>query len=119
MISDNKLFDSAHVLRSENLQLSVQIEKLKLDSGGAHIGNGTSSAGSGDAKLHERMQHLEQKLLSQQEELTELHRRKGQNAQHIIDLNAKLQEKEKELAAKDAGSVAVYNFTHIFVRCHS
>lgn len=104
MISDNKLFDCANSLRSENLHLSVQIEKLKFESGGLQAGNG-STVGSSDAKLHERIQHLEQKLLTQQEELTELHRRKGENSQQIIDLNVKLQEKEKQLAAKEVRCV--------------
>lgn len=100
IVLDNKLFDNANALRAENLHLSVQIEKLKFEGASSHVGNGTSS--SGDSKLHDRIQHLEQKLMAQQEELTELHRRKGENAQQIIDLNAKLQEKEKQLAAKDA-----------------
>lgn len=99
---DNRLFDAANVLRSENLQLSVQIEKLRLENG--HAGTSVSSA---ETKLHEKIQHLEQKLLSQQEELTELHRRKGENAQQIIDLNAKLHEKEKQLAMKEVRLVKI------------
>lgn len=96
LLADNKLFDAANALRSENLQLSVQIEKLRLENG--HSGGVVSSA---EAKLQEKIQHLEQKLLVQQEELTELHRRKGENAQQIIDLNTKLHEKEKQLALKE------------------
>lgn len=84
----------------------MQIEKLKFDSGNSQIGNGSSNLAAGDSKLHERIQHLEQKLLTQQEELTELHRRKGENAQQIIDLNVKLQEKEKQLAIKEVRYVA-------------
>lgn len=85
------------MLRSENLQLSVQIEKLRLENG--HASGGVVS--TAEAKLQEKIQHLEQKLLLQQEELTELHRRKGENAQQIIDLNAALHEKEKQLALKE------------------
>lgn len=96
LIVDNKLFDAANSLRSENLHLSVQIEKLRLENG--HAGGAVSSA---ETKLHEKIQHLEHKLMVQQEELTELHRRKGENAQQIIDLNAKLHEKEKQLATKE------------------
>lgn len=94
-ISDNRLFDNANALRCENLQLTIQNEKLQV--------LGSSSAGSsGDCKVHEqRLQTLEQKVLAQQEELTELHRRKGQNAQQIIDLTSKLQDKEKELSSLD------------------
>ncbi|XP_017770678.1 PREDICTED: autophagy-related protein 16-1-like isoform X2 [Nicrophorus vespilloides] len=93
---NNRLFENANALRSENLQLSIQNEKLKADTGSQPISNA-----SGDSKLTERIQFLEQKVLVQQEELTELHRRKGENAQQIIDLNVKLQEREKVLALKE------------------
>lgn len=95
LFSDNRLFDNANALRCENLQLTIQNEKLQA--------MGVSSKGSSsDCKIHDqRLQTLEQKLLTQQEELTELHRRKGENAQQIIDLTKKLQEKEKQLAALD------------------
>lgn len=92
-------------MRSENLQLSVQNERLRSNS----VSEGGSGSG-GDARLLERIQHLEQKLLAQQEELTELHRRKGENSQQIIDLNIKLQDKEKLLGSKEvslADSLAV------------
>lgn len=94
---DNKVFENVNTLRSETLQLSIQVERLK--SGADFASNNTG--GGGDARLHERVQHLEQKLLVQQEELTELHRRKGENSQQIIDLNAKLQEREKMVITKD------------------
>lgn len=95
IISDNKLFENANTLRSENLQLSVQNERLRS------VSSADSSGGNGDTRSAERIQHLEQKLLSQQEELTELHRRKGENSQQIIDLNVKLQEKENLLNTKE------------------
>lgn len=50
---------------------------------------------------NERIQALEQKILAQQEELTSLHRRRGESAQQIISLNAKVHEQEKSLQAKD------------------
>lgn len=88
------------------MQLSLQNERLRLESvslaNNSATGNATTSI---DSRLNERIQHLEQKLLAQQEELTELHRRKGENAQQIIDLNVKLQEKEKLLASKEVGLV--------------
>ncbi|XP_064214098.1 autophagy-related protein 16-1 isoform X4 [Tribolium castaneum] len=90
----NKIFDNVNALKHENLQLSIQNEKLRVDGD-------RPAGGGGDSRLHEKIQILEQKLLSQQEELTELHRRKGENSQQIIDLNAKLQEKEKFLMARD------------------
>ncbi|XP_065170258.1 autophagy-related protein 16-1 isoform X2 [Atheta coriaria] len=91
---NNKLFDNANILRVENVQLTVQNEQLRSSSGMA-VGS------KGDGKQVERIQHFEQKLLAQQEELTELHRRKGDHVQQIIDLNTKLQEKEKLLSSKD------------------
>lgn len=54
-----------------------------------------------ESRLNEEIQNLKQKLLSQTEELAELHKRKGENAQQIIDLNAKLQERDKQMATKD------------------
>lgn len=98
LITDNKLFENANTLRSENLQLSIQVEKLKSCS--TELGN-TSGLSSNEIKLTERIHHLEHKILNQQEELTQLHKRKGENAQQIIDLNVKLQEMEKLSAIKD------------------
>lgn len=51
--------------------------------------------------INEKIQSLEQKILSQQEELTSLHRRRGESAQQIINLNAKVHDLEKNLQAKD------------------
>ncbi|KAK4880971.1 hypothetical protein RN001_004290 [Aquatica leii] len=95
--SHNKLFENADTLRNENLQLSLQNEKLRAET------STSTGVGSGqvDSRLSEKIQFLEQKLLVQQEELTELHRRKGENAQQIIDLNVKLQEKDKLLGVKE------------------
>jgi autophagy-related protein 16 len=95
-LSDNRLFDSSNALRGENLQLTVQNEKLRQENFELH-----NRSGPGDGKPNEKIQALEQKLLHQQEELTELHRRKGENAQQLIDLNNKLQEKEKQLRAHE------------------
>ncbi|KAL3278969.1 hypothetical protein HHI36_016487 [Cryptolaemus montrouzieri] len=91
---NNKIFKYANALRNENTQLNNQIDRLRIG-----VGEGKSSGN--DARFQEKIQHLEQKLLAQQEELTELHRRKGENSQQIIDLNVKLQDQEKQLQAKD------------------
>lgn len=50
---------------------------------------------------NERVQALEQKLLMQQEELTSLHRRRGENTQQILSLNERVHDLEKQLQAKD------------------
>lgn len=79
-------------MRGENLQLTVANEKLKCEvassTGGIASGLGTNSA-------------LEARLLAQAEELTTLHRRRGEHAQQIVDLNNKLQEIMKELHNKE------------------
>lgn len=92
MFPDNRLFDNVTTLRTENLQLTIENEKLRS---GSAVPGGISNDNSS------RISSLEQKCLSQQEELTELHRRKGENAQQIIDLNAQLQDMTKQLANKD------------------
>ncbi|XP_043268999.1 autophagy-related protein 16-1 [Venturia canescens] len=88
----NRLFEKANTLRGENLQLTVANEKLKCEvaSGGGGVAGvlGTNSA-------------LEARLLAQAEELTTLHRRRGEHAQQIVDLNNKLQEVMKELQNKE------------------
>lgn len=83
---DNKLYESSLLLRAQNSKLESQVLR----------GNSC-----GDLMLTEKISTLEQKLLMQQEELTELHRRRGENAQRSIDLNAKLQQAEKLLVDKN------------------
>ncbi|XP_055716111.1 autophagy-related protein 16-1 isoform X2 [Phlebotomus papatasi] len=86
--ANNRLFDSNVQLQMENLRLSVDNEQLR--SGAGH------SASSGSAASSSKIQALEKKLMTQQEELTELHKRKGENAQMIVDLNVKLAEMTKK-----------------------
>lgn len=64
--------------------------------------SGTDSvlSGTGTAS-NERIQALEQKILVQQEELTSMHRRRGEHAQQIMSLNEKVHDLEKQLQAKD------------------
>lgn len=82
----NKIYDSSLLLRAQNIQLESQI--IRGNTGSDHV-------------YSEKISTLEQKLLVQQEELTELHRRRGENAQMIIDLNAKLQLTEQTLTSKN------------------
>ncbi|XP_052126297.1 autophagy-related protein 16-1 isoform X2 [Frankliniella occidentalis] len=101
----NRLFESSNALRAENLQLSVQNEKLRLEHSASTDKASSDNSGNGSSKSpnrNEKVQVLEQKLLSLQEELTEMHRRKGENAQQLVDLNLKLQEKERQLQSKEA-----------------
>ncbi|XP_050304007.1 autophagy-related protein 16-1 isoform X2 [Anthonomus grandis grandis] len=92
----NKVFENANSLKHENIQLSIQNEKLRVEGGG---GNRSNSAT--ELKLQEEVQQLKQKLFTQAEELTELHRKKSGNIQEIIDLNVKLQDRNKAAADKE------------------
>lgn len=86
-----KLFESVDSLRNENVQLNIEKEKLQL-AGGA-IGGLASN------KVLEQKAALEKKVYEMQEELTAMHRRKGENAQKIIELKNQLEEKERERLA--------------------
>lgn len=93
--TDNRLFDSNIQLSSENLRLVVENEKIRQREG--------SSKGSRDSSVdNAKVQSLEKKLLAQQEELTELHKRKGEHSQQIIDLNKRVQDLLKVIADKDS-----------------
>ncbi|XP_056004694.1 autophagy-related protein 16-1-like [Ostrea edulis] len=91
-----KHFEYSQSLKSKNVQLTVETEKLKEENFGLQIKVEQGGGGSGGNN-----QALEQKLFKLQEEVTELHRRRGENTQQIIDLNNLLQEKEKELHGRD------------------
>lgn len=90
---DNRLFDTNYELQNLNFKLSVENEQLRS---GAH----SSNNGSG-AVAAAKISQLENKLLMQQEELTELHKRKGENSQMIVDLSLNLDKQNKLLAEKD------------------
>ncbi|KAG8337899.1 hypothetical protein J6590_012449 [Homalodisca vitripennis] len=92
LVTDNQLFDTTLSLRNENLQLTIQNEKLRQGSQSPSIYGGSDFS---------KISALEHKILSQQEELTELHKRRGENAQLLIDLNNKMQEKDKKIEAAD------------------
>ena len=48
------------------------------------------------------------KIFKQQEELTELHRRRSESAQQLVELNQCLQEKDNQLAALQNKLVLIY-----------
>ena len=76
-LTDHRILERNNQLKAENLTLSVENEKLR------------SGLGFGDVANTARIQQLEKRLLDKQEELTEMHKRKGDNQQMIIDLNVK------------------------------
>ncbi|XP_059164215.1 autophagy-related protein 16-1-like [Physella acuta] len=93
--TNSRLFEIATSLQTKNVHLQVEIEKLKEETLNSHVrGDGINS----NVSTH----LLEQKVFKLQEELTELHKKRGENAQQIIDLTALLQEKEKEMQHKDS-----------------
>lgn len=91
--SDNRLYDASNQLKSDNLKLSVENEQLRS--------GGTVAAASGSSSNLAKIQALEKRLMSQQEELTDLHKRKGENSQMIVDLNIKLEKQNKTMTEKD------------------
>ncbi|XP_006819147.1 autophagy-related protein 16-1-like [Saccoglossus kowalevskii] len=99
----NKIFEGVDSMRTQNVALQIQVERLKQENLDLNLKSETSSSGNGGGgkASNEKIQSLEQKLFKLQEELTEMHRRKGENAQQLIDVSHELQEKEKLLTSKD------------------
>jgi len=85
-------------LQSENETLAFLNEKLKEDN------SILKSKASPESTVHtnEHFLELNRKLFSLQEELTELHKKKGDNAQQVIDLSAAVKVKESLLIEKQA-----------------
>lgn len=98
VILDNRLFDQANVLKSENIQISIQLAKLRQE-GLESIKSGDNSSDTRTV-TSEQLLSLEEKLLAQQEELTDIHKKRGENAQMIVDLKNALAEKDKLLHMK-------------------
>lgn len=88
-LTDHRILERNLELKSENLGLTVENEKLR------------NGLGIGDSAAQARIQVLEKKLLDKQEELTDMHKRKGDNQQMIIDLNVKVTELQKQLELKN------------------
>lgn len=88
-LTDHRILERNHELKSENLSLSVENEKLRLGQG------------IGDSAAQARIQALEKRLLDKQEELTEMHKRKSDNQQLIIDFNVQVTELQKQLEVKN------------------
>lgn len=76
------------------MKLSVENEQLRS---GAAV-----STNAGNHASATKISYLENKLLAKQEELTELHKHKGENSQMIIDLGLKLEKQNLLLNEKDA-----------------
>eukprot|EP00088_Acartia_fossae_P061192 TRINITY_DN7347_c0_g1_i12.p1 TRINITY_DN7347_c0_g1~~TRINITY_DN7347_c0_g1_i12.p1 ORF type:complete len:548 (-),score=133.97 TRINITY_DN7347_c0_g1_i12:709-2352(-) len=96
----NQLVETNLSLQEENESLetsnaTLKQEKLQLEAA-LQV-----RAGAFHAVDSVTVQELQQKLLTLQEELTEMHRRKGENAQQVIDLSAAVKILEKEISEKE------------------
>ncbi|XP_072180000.1 autophagy-related protein 16-like [Diadema setosum] len=94
-----KLANQIEASRAQNLQLQVQVERLQQENADLQSKPPPSpgvggNMGKGTADYHK----LEQKYLKIHEELTDLHRRRGENVQQLMDLTNQLKIKETELS---------------------
>jgi len=94
----NKLVEQNLSLTSENTSLSFLTDKLKEEN--LHLKSRATSENL--IQNNENFLELQKKLFNVQEELTEMHRRKGENAQQVIDLSAALKVSEKDIAEKQS-----------------
>jgi len=88
-LADNRLIDHVAQLKADNLKISVENEQLR------------SAVSTGGTGSNVAIATLEKKLLSQQEELTDLHKRKGENSQMIVDLNQKVEQQRIIISEKE------------------
>jgi len=94
----NKILEQNVNLKTENSSLNFITEKLKEEN--LHLKSKTTSENV--MQNNENFLELQKKLFNVQEELTELHRRKGENAQQVIDLSAALKVSDKDLVVKQS-----------------
>jgi len=92
----NKLFEENENLQIANNSLTYVNDRLKEENDKLR----PSSSPVNSAQTNETIQELQQKMFSIQEELTEMHRRKGENAQQVIDLSSTVKINDKELAER-------------------
>jgi len=92
----NKILEQNINLKTENSSLNFITEKLKEEN--LHLKSKSTSENS--SHNNEDFLELQKKLFNVQEELTEMHRRKGENAQQVIDLSAALKVSDKDLIDK-------------------
>lgn len=85
---NNRFYDTVVQLEAENLRINVENEKLRTA-----VATGGKDAGGSFAVL--------ERLLAEQKHLTELHKRKGDNSQMIVDLSMKVEEQRKLLSEKE------------------
>lgn len=102
MALNNRLAEQNGALQVENSRLTFLTERLRNATGEVHSGGTSLEQAKGNESVLAEVSALEKKLFRVQEELTEMHRRKGENAQKIIDQAAVIQSQEKTLNEKEA-----------------
>ncbi|XP_072318164.1 autophagy-related protein 16-1 isoform X2 [Eucyclogobius newberryi] len=87
------------LLEKSDLQtvLSERYQTDKYESPRPHDG-----AGSDSSRSDALQQEMAQMRIRHQEELTELHKKRGELAQNVIDLNNQIQQKDKEIQSNEA-----------------
>uniref|UniRef100_A0A3B3ZMH8 Autophagy-related protein 16 domain-containing protein n=1 Tax=Periophthalmus magnuspinnatus TaxID=409849 RepID=A0A3B3ZMH8_9GOBI len=87
------------LLEKADLQavLSERYQSDKYDAPRPHDG----SAGSDSSRSDALQQEMAQMRIRHQEELTELHKKRGELAQSVIDLNNQIQQKDKEIQSNE------------------
>lgn len=93
----SKLLSSTENLRSQNVHLTLEVERLRQELQSQDYGGGSGESAIIGKDKNLTVAALEQKIYKLQEDLTDSLRNKGENAQKIIDLNNALQEKREEM----------------------
>ncbi|KAM3874893.1 autophagy-related protein 16-1 [Diretmus argenteus] len=88
------------LLEKSDLQ-AVLSERYQTDKYEVQRGHEPSS-GSDASRSDALQQEMAQMRIKHQEELTELHKKRGELAQSVIDLNNQIQQKDKEIQSNEA-----------------
>ncbi|XP_027136411.1 autophagy-related protein 16-1 isoform X4 [Larimichthys crocea] len=88
------------LLEKSDLQ-TVLSERYQTDKYDVQRGHETSS-GSDPGRSDALQQEMAQMRIKHQEELTELHKKRGELAQSVIELNNQIQQKDKEIQNNEA-----------------
>lgn len=97
-----RLLNAGSVYKHRNAELEAQIYQLRQQLTESQGSGGAQISGNVAQVLPLQDKALEQKVFKLQEELTEMLRTKGENAQKIIDLTSELKEKDNLLSQKEA-----------------
>ncbi|XP_053166562.1 autophagy-related protein 16-1 isoform X2 [Hemicordylus capensis] len=90
----NKLLEKSdlHTVLADKLQAEKYDLPIRHESSPGHDG----------ARNDAHLQEIAQLRIKHQEELTELHKKRGELAQSVIDLNNQIQQKDREMQMNDA-----------------